>query len=180
LKRHTYIGCFACVLSLATLSHAQAVPTASRYGSIQVGVGGMIGNPDYAQTYIKGLTFYGDFDFMQHLGVDAEIHYAVITPSDVSEDSYLIGPRYILRHKRYSGYAKALFGIGRFGYQSGTYVSPSTATYGQFAVGAGVEYMATHHINVRPFDIEFQKWPGFSPHTLSPVVYTFGVAYVFH
>jgi hypothetical protein len=180
LKRHTYLGCFACVLSLATWSHAQAVPTASRAGAIQVGVGGTVINPDFAQSYIQAITFFGDFDFTQHLGVEAEIHYAVNTPSDASEDSYLAGIRYFGRHKRFTGYAKALFGVGRFGYQAGSFTNPSTGTYAEYAVGGGVEYKATHNINVRAFDIEAQKWPGFAAHGLSPLAYTIGVAYVFH
>jgi hypothetical protein len=49
-----------------------------------------------------------------------------------------------------------------------------------FAGGGGVEVMVTHNINVRAFDIEALKWPGFPPNGLSPITYTFGVAYVFH
>jgi hypothetical protein len=180
LKRHILIGCLVFVLSLATSLHGQAVPTASRGGSIQLGLGGMLSNPDYGQSYIKGLTFYGDFDFTHHIGVEGDIHYAIVTPSDISEDSYLIGPRYTLRHKKLSGYAKVLFGVGRFGTQAGSYTVIATTSYFEYGVGAGVEYMVTHNINIRPFDVEFQKWPTFAPSGLSPVTYTFGAAYVFH
>jgi hypothetical protein len=179
LKRHYLIACFACVLSLATWAHGQAVPTAARGGSIQVGIGGMFTKPDYATAYLKGLTFYADFDFFRHLGVEGDIHYSISTPGDISENSYLIGPRYSVRYKRLSGYGKALFGLGRFGYQQGNFVSDTTGNYGVYAFGGGVEYKATPHINVRPFDVEFQKWPNFTPHSLSPIVYTIGVAYVF-
>jgi hypothetical protein len=182
LKRHTFISCFACVLvlGLATLSYGQAIPTASRVGSIQLGVGGFLANPDYAQTKIKGLTFYGDFDFTQHLSVEGEIHYSIITPSDVSEDTYVAGPRYVVRHKKFQGYAKALFGIGRFGLQVGSNANPSTGTYIEYVLGGGVEYQATRKINVRLFDFEMQKWPGFAPNGLTPFAGTIGVAYVFH
>jgi outer membrane protein with beta-barrel domain len=180
LKRHSFIGCFACVLSLATWSHGQAVPTASRAGGIQVGIGGFAVDPDYAQKYIQGLTFYGDFDFMQHIGAEAEIHYSVNTPTDVSEDSYLAGVRYYGRHKKFTGYAKFLAGVGRFGYQSGSFVNPASATYFEYALGGGVEYLATRHINVRVIDFEAQKWPGFPTNGLSPYSYSAGVAYVFH
>jgi hypothetical protein len=180
LKRHIYIGCFACVLSIATSSHAQAVPTASRTGAIQVGVGGTTINPDFAQKYIQGITFYGDFDLTHHLGVEAEIHYAINTPTDVSEDSYLAGIRYFERRKRFTGYGKVLFGVGRFGYQAGTFTNPSTGTYAEYAFGGGIEYKATRSINIRAFDFEAQKWPGFPTNGLSPFAYTVGVAYVFH
>jgi opacity protein-like surface antigen len=180
LKRHLFLGCFACVLGISSMSHAQAIPTASRIGgSIQVGVGGFLANPDFGQTNIKGLTFYADFDLGQHLGVEGVIHYSVLTPSDVSENSYLAGPRYIVRHKKFEGYAKALFGAGHFGLQEGSFANPNTSTYFEYALGGGLEYRATHHINVRVIDFEAQKWPDFATHGLSPYVGTIGVAYVF-
>ena len=180
MKRHTLIGCFACVLSgLTSWLHGQAIPTASRVGSIQLGAGGMLTSPDYAQLYLKGVTFYGDFDFTHNLGGEFDIHFSAITPQDISENTYMIGPRYTLRHNRFAGYGKVLFGLGRFGFQKGDFVSASTGTYGVYAVGGGVEYMATHNINIRAFDIEALKWPGFAPNGLSPITYTFGAAYVF-
>jgi hypothetical protein len=139
----------------------------------------MFAVPDYATDYIKGLTFYGDFDFTHHIGVEADIHYSISTPQDISENSYLIGPRYTVRHKRISAYGKALFGFGRFGFQKGDFVAATSGTYGVYAAGGGVEYKATHNITVRAFDAEFQKWPNFTPHSLSPIVYTIGVAYAF-
>ncbi|WP_158945177.1 outer membrane beta-barrel protein [Granulicella sp. S190] len=177
MKRHILIICCACVLSLATYSHAQAVPTASRSGSIQLGIAGSTISPDYTQPYLKGVTFYGDLDVRQHLGVEGEIHYSVITKDDISENSYLLGPRYKWHHGRFEPYAKVLLGVGRFGFQSGQYPIPATFSYFQFAPGGGLDVRVTRHINVRPFDIEFQKWPGFEPHGLSPIAYTFGVAY---
>jgi hypothetical protein len=180
LKRHTFIGCFACVLSFATLSFGQAIPTASRVGSIQAGVGGYLANPDFGQTKIKGLTFYGDYDLTQHIGVEGEIHYSVITPSDISENSYVAGPRYVVRHKKLQGYAKVLFGVGHFGFQEGVNAHPQTGSYFEYVLGGGVEYQATRKINVRLFDFEVQKWPGFPTNGLSPYVGTIGVAYVFH
>src|SRR5260370_29176720 len=138
----------------------------------------MITSHDYAQQYLKGVTFYGDFDFTHNIGSEFDIHYSAVTPQDISENSYLVDPRYTLRHKRLAEYRNVLFRFGRFGFQKGDFVSATTATYGVYAFGAGVEFMATHHINVRPFDVEFQKWPGFTPHSLSPITYTFVAAYV--
>jgi hypothetical protein len=180
LKRHTIIGCFACVLSTTTLAHGQAIPTASRVGSIQVGVGGTITSPDFGQKNIELITFYGDYDLPLNLGVEGVIHYSVNTPTDVSENSYLVGPRYIFRQRRFEGYAKVLFGAGHFGLQQGSFSNPNTSTYFQYALGGGVDVHVTRHINVRAFDFEAQKWPTFATHGLSPLSYTFGVAYVFH
>jgi hypothetical protein len=179
LKRHNLIGCFACVVGLATLSYGQAIPTASRVGQIQAGLGGFVLSPDFGQQDIQGLTFYADFNFAQHLGAEGEIHYSWRTPSDVSENTYLIGPRYIVRHKKLDGYGKALFGVGHFGLQQGSFSDPNTASYFTYALGAGAEYQATRHINVRLIDFEAQKWPGFGKNGLSPYLFTVGVAWVF-
>jgi len=179
LKRHHLIGCFAWVLGMATLSFGQAIPTASRAGQIQAGLGGLRLSPKFAQRDIQGLTFYADYNFAQHLGAEGEIHYSWRTPSDVSENTYLIGPRYIVRHKKLAGYGKALFGVGHFGLQQGNFVDANTASYFTYALGAGAEYQATRHINVRLIDFEAQKWPGFAKSGLSPYLFTVGVAWVF-
>ena len=177
MKRHFLIGCFACVLSLTPWSHGQAVPTASRTGAIQIGAAATFISPDYTQQYIKGISFYGNYDIGQHLGVEGDIHISVITPGDISENSYLLGPRYKWHYKRFEPYAKVLVGIGRFGFQTGSFPVASSFTYFQFAPGGGLDIRATRHINVRAFDVEFQKWPGFNPNGLSPIAYTVGVAY---
>ena len=180
LKRHTLLGCFACVFGLSTWSHAQAVPTASRVGTIQLGVGGSFTTPDYTTEYAKGLTVYGDFDFTHHIGVEGDIHFTLITPKDIGENTYLIGPRYtFFQRNRAALYGKALFGIGQFQFQQGTFGNGSSATYGVYAFGGGLDVRATQHINVRAVDFEYQKWPGFAPSGLTPTVLTFGVAYVF-
>ena len=180
MKRQTLIGCFACVLSMSTWLHAQAVPTASRLGSIQVGVAGTLTNPDFAQSNIGQITFYGDFDLPHNLGVEGVIHYSVHTPSNVSENSYILGPRYIFRRKRFDGYGKVLFGVGHFGLQSGSLVDPNTGTYFEYAAGGGVDIHVKRHFNIRAFDFEAQKWPGFATNGLSPLTFTFGASYVFY
>jgi Outer membrane protein beta-barrel domain len=177
LKRHILLGCFVCVLSLTYRLHAQASPTASRTAALQIGVGATFISPDYTNHYMKAFSIYGNYDIGQHLGVEGDFHYSIITPADLSENSYLLGPRYKWRYKRFEPYAKGLLGIGRFGFQQGYYPVASSATYFEYALGGGLDVRATRHINVRAFDVEFQKWPGFEPHGLSPIAYTFGVAY---
>ena len=180
MKRHTLIGCFACVLSMSTWVHAQATPTASRISSIALGVGGTLINPDFAQSHIGAITFFGDYNLPYNLGIEGVIHYSVNTPSDVSENSYIIGPRYILRHKRVEGYAKVLLGVGHFGLQQGSFANPNTATYFEYALGGGLDIHVARHINIRAIDLEIQKWPGFHPNSLSPWGGTIGVSYVIH
>ena len=172
MDRRLLFVILGCALATPNFSIAQAVPTASRNGALQLGVGGTIASPDYGARKIKGISVYGDFDFSKHIGIEGDLHYInLITPDGVGENSYLLGPRFLLPHNRFNPYAKALFGIGRFQYLSGTY------TYKIYSLGAGVDIRATHNFNVRAFDIEYQNWPGLKPHGLSPIALTFGVAY---
>jgi hypothetical protein len=180
LKLHTLIGCFACVLGLTTWSHAQAVPAASKPSRLQLGAGFTYARPDYS-TPIKGISAYGDFDFTHHLGIEGDLHFVKIwTPADIAENSYLVGPRVKFQFGRLTPYAKALGGIGQFQYQYPSQFPKATSyTYGVYAFGGGLDYHASRHLNIRPFDIEFQKWPGFRPNGLTPIVMTFGAAYAF-
>jgi Outer membrane protein beta-barrel domain len=177
LKSHLVIGCFAFLLGLPLISHAQATATASRTGVAQLGLGGSLASPDYEQKTIKGLTVYGTFDFTRHWGIEGDVHrVSLITPTDIGEDSYLLGPRYVFRRNRLSPYAKALFGLGRFKFQPDN--APETAyTYKIYSFGAGLDIQATKHINVRAIDLEYQRWPGFGRNGLTPFVGTIGIAY---
>jgi hypothetical protein len=184
LRRLNLIGLFVLVFGLSVASYGQAVPTATRLGSLQVGAGFSFAIPDYGEKYIKGLTVYGDANLTHRLGVEVDLHFiSILTPTDIGEDTYLIGPRYsIVRQGRVNAYVKALGGVGLFKYQSGTYPNPHTDTFGVFSVGGGIDFRASQHINIRAIDIEAQKWPGyatpgFPAHGLSPFVTTFGVAY---
>ena len=179
MKLHTLTGCLVCVLGLSTFSHAQAKPAASRSSSLQAGVAYSYAHPDY-NLPIQGLTAYADYDFTHHLGVEGDMHFlTIITPGDIAEDTYLLGPRYKLHYGRFSPYVKALFGIGRFQYQYPTYGKDTTYTYGVYDFGGGVDVRASRHINVRAFDLEFQKWPSYRDHGLTPLVLTVGAAYTF-
>jgi hypothetical protein len=185
LKRQNFKSWFACFFGLtifaaAPFALAQAIPTASRAGTLQIGIAGTYVNPDYGEHYTAGPTLYGTLDFTQHIGVEGDIHMAsILTPGDIGEDSYLFGPRYVFHHKRFSPYIKGLAGIGVINFQFDN-IPHSSAKYIIYAVGGGLDIKATRHINVRAIDFEYQQWPTFSPHTLSPYAITVGVAYSFH
>ena len=180
MKRHNLISWFACVFGLSIFAHAQATPTASRPGGLQVGGGFTIVAPDYTKTHNKGFTLYATYDVTRHIGVEADLHYvSVITPGDVGEDTYLIGPRYVFHHKRFNPYAKALFGLGRINYQFDFRPHSSETTFA-YALGGGLDYKLTRSINIRAIDFEYQQWPGFDSHGLTPWAITIGAAYNFH
>lgn len=165
------------MLGFSLTAHAQATPTASRLGVLQLGIGGTLVDTDYTPRKAEGFTVYGDFDFMKHIGVEGDIHFGtIITPDDLGEDTYLLGPRFVARRGRVSGYGKALFGIGRLNYQfpnnTGSY------TYKIYSLGGGIDIRATRRFNIRAIDVEFQKWPGYG-NGLAPIVTTIGAAYSF-
>lgn len=174
-----------CVFSLGLFftghARAQAVPTASAIGSFQAGAGYTIVSPDYGQKRVVGFTGFADYDFGR-LGIEFDAHIGnLITPLDIAENSYLVGPRYVFRLGRIHPYAKGLLGVGMFRVletedNQGIY----TGNYLAYAMGGGVDIRASDHITIRPIDFEYQKWPAFGQNGLTPLVYTFGAAYHFH
>lgn len=180
LKTLTMIGCLACVLCASAPARAQALPTATAKGSLQVGVGGTYADPDYGQFPIKGASAFADFDFGLHVGVEADIHYiAFVTPTDLAENTYLFGPRFMLPHGRFTLYGKALMGEGDLviqEYQDN--IGRPAGFYFAYAVGGGLDIRVSNRITVRAIDLESQRWPNYG-NGLSPTVYTVGVAYHF-
>src|SRR5271168_1660235 len=57
-----------------TRLHAQAVPTASSRGDLQIGAMFNLAAPDYRPQKFKGYGFYTTFDFSPHLGIEGEFH----------------------------------------------------------------------------------------------------------
>jgi len=180
LKTFLRLGSLAGVLLIPSLGRAQALPTATAAGSLQIGAGYTYANPDYGQKSIAGASGFADFDFGEHLGVEADVHYiAFKTPLDLAENTYLIGPRLLLHHGRFTLYGKVLAGYGdlvvqeqqdNIGHPSGFYFA--------YAGGGGIDIRATDRITIRAIDLEAQKWPNYG-NGLSPIVYTVGAAYHF-
>ena len=164
-----------------TVLHAQATATAERTARIQVGAGVTMAAPDYEPKNIFGYSVYGTFDFTRHFGIEGDIHMAtLITPTDIGESSYLLGPRYAFTKGRFRPYAKALAGVGVFTFQP-VYVSSKSSSSGHkmYAFGGGLDYAAKRRLNIRVIDIEYQRWPAFGPSGLTPLVLTVGGAYSF-
>jgi hypothetical protein len=179
LKNLVMLGSLVGVLSIATIGYAQAKPTAVAKGLLQVGGAYSHAQPDYGQKSIQGFTGFADFDFRQHFGIEADYHYiSLVTPTDLGENSFFIGPRVIYPRGRFRIYGKALFGIGDIVIQE-TQDNPEggAGRYSAYAIGGGVDIAATDHIMVRAVDFEFQHWNYQTG--LTPTVFTFGAAYRF-
>jgi hypothetical protein len=176
-KMFSLIVVIAGVLALAPSLYAQADYTANKTSRFQAGAGYLFLKPDYVNTNIQGISFWGDYDFLRHVGVEAVVHLGdIITPSDINENSYMVGPRFMLRRHKFTGYAKFIFGRATI---TNTDFNLSS-TYNAYAYGGGIEYRAARKINVRAFDFEYQQWPNFEPNTLSPIAITVGASYIIH
>ncbi len=164
-----------CLSALPGMLHAQATPTEKKAGDLQVGAGMSYVRPDFGTPY-EGFTFYADFDFLKHVGIEGEFRQSGIgSEASEYERNYLIGPRYVFHYKRLDPYAKFLIGRGVFNFPDNT----ANLAYNMFAVGGGLDLRAFKHVNVRLADFEYQHWMNFQKDSLTPVVLTFGVAYHF-
>ena len=176
-----------CLLSFTGARlHAQAIPTASDEGQLQIGAMFNYGPSDYRPQNFKGYGFYTTFDFRYHIGIEGEFHQLNDPDSaeNIYERTYEIGPRYVLHYGKFHPYGKILYGRGVFNYpnlvdQSGNLIPTANIAYNILAGGLGVDYRVVPAMNVR-VDYEFQQWLNFPPNGLSPKLLGIGVAYHFH
>ena len=171
------IGRLALVLLLGGASslHAQATPTASRAGDLQVGVGYTLDRPDYGQQSFHGFAAYADFDLRSNLGLEAEFHQAnTPTNNQSSQRTYEIGGRYLRTYGALVPYLKVMFGRGDFNYPFGQ----TDLAYNLLAGGIGADYKLGPSLRLRA-EYEYQNWYSFSPNGLTPQLVTFGIAYHF-
>jgi len=165
------------------------VRTSGRHGlgsgaaHLQIGGGVTVADPDYSPSHFIGLAIYSDFDFREHLGVEADFHQISGDPNDdLYERTYEIGARYLRRYGIFTPYFKFMVGRGVFnfplpaGAPAGSQ-HPNLA-YNIYAPGLGVDFRILSYLNGR-VDYEYQEWPGFPPHGLQPNLITLGVAYHF-
>jgi hypothetical protein len=169
--------CFASLLAFAPSLHAQAVYTAEQKTRIQAGGGVMSLNPDYTTGNVIGFSAWADYDFSKWVGVEFSAHLGeFITPGDITENSYLIGPRLTYRRHKLTAYGKVLIGRATITNQDFSLSS----SYNIFAYGGGVEYRLLRKINIRVIDFELQSWPDFQPNALSPMAISIGASYIIH
>ena len=171
-----FVCCASLLMAIPSLN-AQAVYTANQSTRIQAGVGVAALNPDYTDGTVIGFSGFADYDFSKWIGIEFSMHLGeFITPGDITENSYLIGPRISYRRHKFTVYGKALVGRATITNQDFNLSS----SYNVIAFGGGVEYRILHKVNIRVFDLEAQQWPDFQPNSLSPMVATIGASYIIH
>jgi hypothetical protein len=154
----------------------QALPTATRAGDLQVGVGYSSANSDYIPARVQGFALYSSFDFLNHFGVEVDFHQLNQSGGDLYERTYEAGGRYIRHWGRATPYIKGLFGRGVLNYPN----NYANLAYNMAVGGGGMDIGVHKRFNIR-LDAEYQTW--FSgagiPNGLTPLVLTGGVAYHF-
>jgi hypothetical protein len=188
LKRILILVCLLAATGPLYL-RAQEMPTESRTGELQIGLGYSRATPDYTDNHFYGPSLYATFDFRDHLGVEADFHdvkgntsTGAGGDSGTYEKTYEVGMRYVWHPWRLDPYGKLLVGRGVFNYPyiTGTTTPSANLAYNMYSVGFGVDLRTKRYLNIRLFDYELQKWGSFPPHGLTPQVITFGAAYRFH
>lgn len=166
---------FSTLLVCTPLFHAQASYTAERKTRIQAGAGVMALNPDYTDGNVIGFSAWGDYDFSKWVGVEIGAYLGeFITPGDITENSYFVGPRLTYRRKKATVYGKLMVGRATITNQQFNLSS----SYNILAYGGGLEYRLLRKINLRVIDFELQTWPDIKPNSLSPMAITIGASYI--
>jgi len=185
------IGLLACLLSLASVARAQALPVATE-PRMQAGFEltyarpdfwvQPIGDPQYSRQFIFGVSGYGEYPLNDRLGMEGEFHcICLITSLDRAELTYLVGPRIAFPVRRYTPYVKALAGLrDLFVQEWQDNVGIPRGTGLAYAVGVGLDYQYSEKYYLRLFDVEVQKWPSYSTNGINPVVISTGFSYRFH
>jgi hypothetical protein len=150
------------------------MPTASRVGDAQIGLGFSLGSPGYPpQTKFQGLSAYADFDFRPHLGIEAEFRQIDHSGGYSSfQRTIAIGGRYLRTYGALAPYVKLLAGRGTFEYP----YAETELGYPMLAAGAGADFAVGQSLRLRG-EYEFQRWSSFPNGGLTPQIFTVGVAY---
>jgi len=170
---------------------AQVVPSATK-GQFALTAGGLASafQPDYggnvdshdnpiAQTSpnrLYGIGAFVDVRFRRWVQLEAEGRWLRFNEiANISEDSYLIGPRvplHTFHFMRATPYGKALVGLGRMNFQYNEALGHFTA----IAYGGGIDFKLTNRISARG-DFEYQQWPKWLNSSLYPYGVSAGVSY---
>lgn len=171
------------VLTLMPLLASAQVAPAQNGGKISLALGaGFSGfNTDYAPDNMYGVTAYYDMDFGRWIGVEVEGRTIQFNQfGNLREDTIAVGGRFMFPHRgRFAPYAKFLGGVGSIDFPpppGAPYYSHDTFTF--YDAGGGLDYKLTHHVFLRG-DYEYEWWPSWPRHGLTPNGFTIGAGYRF-
>lgn len=159
----------------ASVAGAQALPTATGPGqSIVIGVGASAYRIEYGQRWLGGPQAWVDYNPLLRLGIEGEARLL-----DLNEDlgthasTLLVGPRVVLFRGGVEPYVKALVGSGHLSF-------PYRYAQGNYLVvagGGGVDLHFGSRLQIRLFDVEYQRWPEFTFGSMSSFGISTGISY---
>ena len=177
--KHLFLAAAVLMLTSLGVAHAQDIPTAYHTGQTQVGVAYTNAATDEFSDRIGGISVYGTFDFLPHIGAEGAVHILKLqNPQLYSQSTYEGGLRYFRSYNRLSPYLRMMIGVGSYDLKpspGGAYKEFS-GSYGMFSGGGGVDYRINRQFSARG-DFEYQYWYGYPPHVLNPSLISVGVAY---
>jgi hypothetical protein len=162
-------------LSACRQGDSQALPTATAPGAyVSVGTTYSFFESGYGQQKVQGAGIYADINPIRQAGLEAEGRWLKQGGSpNVSQSTYLIGPRIQFRTGPYTPYVKTLVGVSHFGFP----YEMARGRYFVIAPGAGVDLTLGNDLKIRLIDVEYQQWPQFTFGSISPYGISFGVSY---
>ena len=177
------LPCILLLLLVAPAAQAQATPAAVEHGDLKVGAGLVLAHPDYSPQNEAGFAVFGDFDFLDHLGADVQVHRVGGAPdSSVHETTYEAGVRFLwtfnpylpgLGRRQVTPFVRGAAGVGTFYFKNS---SGQNATYGIYGAGGGLDYNLVRKVDAR-VEYEYQRWASFTPNGLQPNLLTIGLTY---
>ena len=162
-------------LLIGSIHASGQVTAATRGGESQANAWGMFtfNYPDYASSFTYGGTFGADYRVggfhLGQAGIAARI--SIVPGGIVGENSYLFGPEFHMRGKRFRPYADFHIGWGTISYSKGTeenYTPPPTYPLQPapissrsglaYEFGGGVDYRLGRKYGLRLADFQYQFW----------------------
>jgi hypothetical protein len=174
IKPLLFLSFFSLFLTIAT-TQAQVAPSATRNSlTLTAGATVSVFKPDYVPNKLGGIGAYVDLNIFHGIGVEAEGRWQRYNKFEgVSQDNYLIGPRYQFRRIwRVRPYAKGLVGFTNMNFQQNI----GTGRFTTLAFGGGADLRVTRRISLRG-DAEYQIWPDFLGGSLKPYGASLGIGY---
>lgn len=166
---------FLLLLQTGRAALGQALPTATGPGPyLSVGVTGSFYKTDYGQTTLAGPTVFIDAHIERHIGLEAEARFLRYhQQAGITQDMYLIGPRYAFKDSHWVPYAKLPVGLARMQFP----YNYAVGHYFVLAPGGGVDYWLNDKVRLRVLDVEYQLWPQFTFGTLHPYGASTGISF---
>jgi hypothetical protein len=163
------------VVAKAHSGYAQAIATVSG-GDTSLSAGATYSDyqADYGKRDLGGYAIHADWNRTAHWGLEFETRVLRLNQEvGTHETTFLIGPRYVMKRRAFSPYAKLLIGDGKFHYP----YNYAEGSYFVLAPGAGLDVrVGASRYSVRLIDFEYQSWPNFSFGGLNPYGVSAGVS----